>query len=106
MTLDGQRVTYGELARQWGIAPSRIRTSYVRHSPVTRDALREWIQHDLVHALSKGPHRRGTLIWGHKGNVTKGVGKSLNCEGLRAVLVSRGVRLPELPGIVIVKTAG
>lgn len=106
MTLDGERVTPAALAREWGIKRSRILASYARHQPTTRQGLREAIQHDLAHRVRKAPPHGGSLAWGLKSRESKDFPKSLNCEGLRARLLARGVELPDLPGCVTLKIAG
>lgn len=90
MTLDGERVTAAELSRMWGIKPSRILTSYNRHKPDSRHALREAIQHDLTHRKHREPPHAGSLVWGAKGRNRSDFPKSLNCEGLRQRLIALG----------------
>lgn len=106
MTLDGERITAADLAREWGIKPSRILSSFNRHHPATRQALRDAIQHDLTHVAYREPPHAGSLVWGAKGKDRSDFPKSLNCEGLRARLLARGAVLPDLPGCVTVKIAG
>lgn len=94
MTLDGQRVTAATLSREWGIKASRILTAYNRHHPVSRQALREAIQHDLSHVTARQAPHGGSLAWGAKSKDRKDFPKSLNCEGLRARLQALGALPP------------
>lgn len=106
MTLDGERITAADLAREWGIKPSRILATFNRHHPQTRQALRDAIQHDLTHTKYREPPHAGSLVWGSKGKDRSDFPKSLNCEGLRQRLLARGVTLPDLSGCQTVKFAG
>lgn len=95
MTLDGARITAASLSRDWGIPVSRITSSYRRHHPATREALRAAIQADLVQVTVRQPPHGGTLIWSAKSGGPAGRPRKPTVAMLRARLVELGVNLPE-----------